>query len=241
MTVRIAMWSGPRNLSTALMRAWENRADTTVLDEPLYAYYLAETGLDHPGRDAILAAGPIDGEEAIARCLAPLPTGSGISYQKHMTHHLLPGLDRSWLAQLRNVLLIRHPAEVLASYSRIRGEVTLDDIGLPQQVELASRAELIIDAADFLTDPERYLRAICDHVGVAFDVRMLSWPPGGRDSDGSWAPYWYAAVEASTSFRSGRPPVDANEVVAKLDPALQDLAALATPLYDELAAERLRL
>lgn len=234
------MWSGPRNLSTALMRAWENRQDTTVLDEPLYAYYLAETGLDHPGREAILSAGPVDGDEAIARCLASVPTPFGVSYQKHMTHHLLPGLGRSWLAQVRNILLIRHPAEVLASYSRIRSEVTLDDIGLPQQVELASRAELIIDAADFLTDPERYLRAICDHVGVAFDGCMLSWPPGRRDSDGSWARYWYAAVEASTSFRSGRPPVDVDDVVANLEPALQDVAARAAPLYAELAAERLR-
>jgi hypothetical protein len=238
------MWSGPRNLSTALMRAWENRPDTEVLDEPLYAHYLAVTGLDHPGRDEIIAAGPAEAEAAIARCLAPLPEGITVSYQKHMSHHLLDGLDRSWLDRLRHVLLIRHPVEVLASYTRVRHQVTLADIGLPQQLELADRAELVIDAFDFLCDPRAHLEVLCRHLELPFTEplarAMLSWPPGRRDSDGCWARWWYGAVESSTGFHpppdpSNRPTLD------DLPHGLRPLAAEAVGLYEELAADRLRV
>lgn len=240
---RIAMWSGPRNLSTALMRSWENRPDTMVLDEPLYAHYLAHTGLHHPGRDEIVAAGPARAEAAVAQCVAPLPQGITVSYQKHMSHHLLDHLDRDWLDQLRHVLLIRHPVEVLASYTQVRDEVTLADIGLPQQVELADRAELVIDAADFLTDPPTYLGELCRRVGVAFTPElaqaMLSWPPGRRDSDGCWARYWYGAVESSTGFR---PPPDpgSRPGVDDLPSSLRPLAREALDLYHQLAAGRWR-
>lgn len=238
MTLRVAMWSGPRNLSTALMRAWENRPDTEVLDEPLYAHYLARTGLDHPGRDEIVAAGPVAATAAIDRCLRP-PGAPEISYQKHMSHHLLDELDRDWLDQLRNLLLIRHPAEVLASYTQVRSTVTLDDIGLPQQLELVDRCELVIDAADFLAAPARYLQAMCDTLGVAFTDRMVRWPAGRRASDGVWARHWYGAVEASTGFR---PPASASaRTRPELDPALASLAAEATDLYHELARRRLVL
>ena len=132
---RIAMWSGPRNLSTAMMRSWEHRADTEVLDEPLYAAYLSVTGLDHPGRDEIITAGPTDYDDAIAACVAA-PTRSAISYQKHMAHHLLPGVDREWLDELHNYLLLRDPRRVLASYTQVRAAVTLEDIGFPQQVDI---------------------------------------------------------------------------------------------------------
>ena len=239
---RIAMWSGPRNLSTALMRSWENRSDTVVLDEPLYAHYLSVTGLDHPGRDEIIEAGPVDANEAIARCLAPLPAGTHVSYQKHMSHHLLPDLDRGWLAELRNLLLIRDPVSVLASYTQVRSEVTLAEIGLPQQIELAERSELIIDADDFLTDPERHQRAVCNHLGIDFDPAMLRWPAGGRESDGCWARYWYASVEASTGFRTApaTAPASGRERIDDLDTWLQPLAVEAVELYETLAAERLR-
>jgi hypothetical protein len=232
------MWSGPRNLSTALMRSWENRPDTVVLDEPLYAHYLAVTGLDHPGRDDIVAAGPVDAGRAIARCLAPVPAGIEISYQKHMSHHLLAGLDRSWLDGMRHFLLIRDPVQVLASYTQVRRDVALADIGLPQQLELAGRAELIIDAADFLASPERYLRALCDHLDIPFSGRMLRWPSGRRDSDGCWAEHWYASVEASTGFRAPSPP-PATVTVDQLPPDLRSLAGEATELYRSLAADRL--
>ena len=134
--LRIAMWSGPRNISTAMMRAWENRGDCAVSDEPLYAHYLAHTGLDHPARDEVIDAGESDPAKVVAALLGPVPGGRALWYQKHMTHHLLPHIDHGWIAQLRNVLLIRDPREVVASYIKSRASVTADDIGLPQQVAL---------------------------------------------------------------------------------------------------------
>lgn len=244
--VRIAMWSGPRNLSTALMRAWENRPDTVVLDEPLYAWYLARTGLDHPGRDEILAAYPADAEGAVARCLAPVPPGVRAVYQKHMTHHLLADLDRAWLDELRHFMLLRDPVAVLASYTQVREAVTLADIGLPQQLELVDRAELVIDADDFLTDPGAYLEELCQRLDLPFTERMLSWPAGRRDSDGCWAPYWYSAVESSTGFQrpEGRGPADPERAAARIDrlpPHLRPLAEEALAIYATLAARRLVL
>ena len=227
------MWSGPRNLSTAMMRSWENRADTEVIDEPLYAWYLQATGLDHPGAEHIIEVGPSSLEDAIGACLeAPGPTAT-ISYQKHMAGHLLPGVDRGWLDDLTNCLLLRDPRRVLASYSKVRETVTLDDIGLPQQVELAPRCRLIIDSADFLTDPEGYTRLVCDAVGVDFDPAMLQWPAGTRVSDGVWAEHWYASVEASTTFG---PPPDA--AVPGVAPELASVAAEALEIYRELHAHR---
>ena len=203
--VRLAMWSGPRNISTALMRSWENRRDTRVVDEPLYAYYLNETGLNHPGREEIVAAGETSWQPVVAELIAPV---EGVYYQKHMTHHLLPQLPREWITELTNVLLIRDPAEVVASYIRGRADVVAEDIGLVQQTELYDQlgAEVpVIDAADFLRDPEGYLRWLCDYAGVGFSDRMLQWPAGPRDSDGVWAPYWYRAVIESTGFEPYRP------------------------------------
>lgn len=173
--VRLAVWSGPRNISTALMRSWENRGDTVVVDEPLYAHYLQATGLDHPGRDEVIAAGETDWRRAVARLVGPVPGGAGVFYQKHMAHHLLPGMDRGWVSRLTNVLLIRDPREVVASYVRSRATVTVDDTGLPQQVGLHRElAPPVLDAADVLRRPGPYLRALCDHVGVAFTARMLA-------------------------------------------------------------------
>lgn len=230
---RIAMWSGPRNLSTAMMRSWENRDDTEVIDEPLYAWYLAETGLDHPGRDDVIAAGPADLIDAVRACVdAPNPPAA-ISYQKHMAAHLLPGVDRSWLDQFDHGLLLRDPRRVLASYTRVRETVTLDDIGLPQQLELSGRCSIIIDSADFLVDPEGYSRLICDAFGVDFDAAMLRWPSGPRPSDGVWAAHWYESVEASTSFGpppSGPPP--------ELPLHLQVVADAAMEIYQALRSRR---
>ena len=232
------MWSGPRNISTALMRSWENRPDTAVVDEPLYAHYLQATGVDHPGRDEVVAAGEPDWRAVVAGLVGPAPPGVAVLYQKHMTHHLLPDIDRGWVAGLTNVLLIRDPREVVASYVRSRAEVTVDDVGLPQQVRLyeelaaAGPPPPVIDAADFLRAPEAHLRALCDHAGVAFTDRMLSWPPGPRATDGVWGRYWYDAVWASTGFapyRPGRPALDG--------PAAE-VAAACLPLYERLHARR---
>jgi len=243
MTVRLAMWSGPRNISTALMRAWENRPDCAVSDEPLYAAYLATTGLDHPARDEIVAAGDTDAAR-VAEALAtgPAPGGAPIWYQKHMTHHLLPGMDLGWVHALHNVFLIRDPAEVVESYLKSRSRVVPDDIGLLQQAALydevrrkRGEAPPVIDASDFLQDPEGHLRALCGHLGVAFNDAMLRWPPGPRASDGVWAPHWYAAVWQSTGFEPWRPRTP------RLDAAARAVADACRPAYERLHAARIRL
>ncbi|MGY1985401.1 hypothetical protein ACI792_04175 [Blastococcus sp. SYSU DS0669] len=234
--VRIAMWSGPRTLSTATMRAWENRPDTVVVDEPLYAYYLAATGLDHPGRDEVVASQPTDWR-TVVRTLTEgdLPDGATISYQKHMTHHVLPEVDLDAFAGLRHAFLIRDPRRLLASYARVRERPTLADLGLAQQVALHRRfGGPVVDSDDLLRDPRGVLTALCSALEVPFDERMLSWPPGPRDSDGVWAPHWYASVEASTGFGPYR------DSPVELPGSLAGLAAECLPYYDELAENRLR-
>jgi hypothetical protein len=233
MTVRLAVWSGPRNISTALMRSWENRLDSKVVDEPLYAYYLNETQLNHPARDEVIAAGEPDWHKVVDELLGPQDVA--VYYQKHMTHHLIPQLPRDWIAALSNVLLIRDPAEVVASYVRSRADVVAEDIGLVQQGELydlLGSDTPVIDAADFLRNPEGYLRWLCDRFELPFTERMLSWPAGGRESDGVWAPYWYDAVLASTGFE----PYRAREV--HLQGAERKAAEHSRPLYERLFAVR---
>jgi hypothetical protein len=212
------MWSGPRTVSTALMRAWENRPDTVVIDEPLYSFYLDRTGLDHPGRAQIIASQPTDPQTVLSQLItAPLPDGAVISYAKHMTHHLLPEVNRAALAPLRHAHLIRDPAELLASYARVRAEPTLDDLGIRQQAEIfESFGGPVVDSRDLLADPEPMLRALCRTLEVPFAKEMLSWPAGPRDSDGVWAPYWYDSVHASTGFAPYRPP--AGPLPARLEP-----------------------
>lgn len=242
MTLRIAMWSGPRNISTAMMRAWENRGDCAVSDEPLYAAYLAETGLDHPGRDAVIAAGDTHWRRVVDALLGPAPQGAPLWYQKHMSHHLLPDMAVDWVLGLRNVFLIRDPAEVVASYLKSRATVTPDDIGLPQQGRLFDllRERLgetppVIDAGDFLRAPEAHLRALCARLGIAFTTRMLAWPAGPRDSDGVWAPHWYDAVWKSTGFEPWRPRED------RLDGEAQAVADACRPVYERLRGFRIRV
>ena len=211
---RIAMWSGPRTVSTALMRSWENRPDTVVSDEPLYAFYLDRTGLDHPGRDAV------------------------IGYAKHMTHHLLPEVDRAALAPFRHAHLIRDPRELLASYARVRAEPTLDDLGLRQQAEIfESFGGPVVDSRELLADPPGVLAALCQALGVPFDASMLAWPPGPRDSDGVWAPYWYDSVRSSTGFVPKTPcqPPAAAALPARLEP----LAERCQPYFDRLHRYRI--
>jgi Sulfotransferase domain len=233
--VRIAMWSGPRTISTALMRAWENRPDTVVVDEPLYGFYLDRSGVPHPGRDEIVQSMPRDWREVVDQiCSAPLPAGKTVYYQKHMTHHLLPEVDRGGLAGLRHAFLIRDPRQLLASYARVRDEPVLADLGLAQQVEIFRRfGGPVVDAGDILRQPRAMLEALCTALGVPFDPAMLSWPAGPRPTDGVWARYWYDGVQRSTGFGPYR------EQTAGLPPALEPLAALCRPFYDELFAHRL--
>jgi hypothetical protein len=234
MTTRVAMWSGPRNISTAMMRSFGSRADTVVVDEPLYAHYLAVTGLDHPGRDAVLASQPNRWQDVAAALTGPLPAGAAVHYQKHMAHHLLPDMGRSWLGSLTHAFLIRDPAHVVASYARVRGEPTLADLGFPQQAEIfRDFGGPVVDAADVLRDPAGVLGRLCAALGLDFDPAMLRWPPGPRATDGVWAPHWYAAVEASTGFG----PYDPGPV--EVPDRLRPLVEAARPYYDELAARRL--
>jgi hypothetical protein len=232
---RIAMWSGPRTVSTALMRSWENRPDTVVSDEPLYAFYLHRTALAHPGRDTIIASQPTDWRVVLTQQTStPLPPGIAISYAKHMTHHLLPEVDRAALAPLRHAHLIRDPRELLASYARVRAEPTLEDLGLSQQAEIFEAfGGPVVDSRDLLADPEGMLRALCRALDVPFDERMLAWPAGPRDSDGVWAPYWYDSVHASTGFAPYRPPAD--PLPARLEP----LAERCLPYFERLHEYRI--
>ena len=240
--VRVAMWSGPRTVSTALMRAWGARPDTAVVDEPLYAVYLEATGLDHPGREAILNAQPTDWQTVTDELTGPVPGGRSVWYQKHMAHHLLPHVGRAWLdaASFRHAFLLRDPAALLVSLDRVTPDPRLDDTGLPQQEELYDRiaqrdgaAPPVVDSADILADPEGVLRALCVALGVPFDPAMLSWAPGPRDTDGVWAAHWYGSVGASTGFDAPRPSVPV--VPDRLRPVLD----ACRPIYERLAAERL--
>lgn len=238
--LRIAMWSGPRNISTAMMRAWENRDDCTVSDEPLYAAFLAETGLEHPGREEIITSGETDWRRVTRHLLGPVPGGKPIWYQKHMSHHLLPEMATEWVFGLSNVFLIRDPVEVVSSYLKSRAEVTPEDIGLPQQGELfdllcdaTGEAPPVIDAGDFLRAPEAHLRALCQRLGVEFSSRMLSWPAGARASDGIWAPHWYDAVWKSTGFEPWR----ARENTLKGEFA--EVAETCRPVYERLRQHRM--
>lgn len=233
------MWSGPRNISTAMMRAFENRADTTVVDEPLYGHYLKATGIEHPGRDEIVAAMDCDWRRVV-HTLTEAPIARGrIHYQKHMTHHMLPQIERGWLDRVINAFLIRDPAEVVASYLEKRSAVTLADIGIKEQAEIFERAAdrlgkapPVIEGRDVQADPARMLGLLCEAVGIAFDPAMLAWPPGRRDSDGVWAAHWYGAVEASTGFS---PPTPAKAP----PPGFEALIDEARPYYERLRAHRL--
>ncbi|MEO1328216.1 MAG: HAD family hydrolase [Pseudomonadota bacterium] len=234
-TRRIAMWSGPRNLSTAMMRSFGARSDAAVWDEPFYAAYLHATGLDHPMREAVIAAGETDPRSVVMRCLGPAPGDKPIWYQKHMTHHMLPEIERDWLAEVTNVFLIRAPERVAASYAAKHELADLRDIGFVEQKELfdlvADRlgaAPPVIDAADIRADPERALRALCAAVRVPFDPAMLAWPSGPRPEDGVWASHWYEAVNRSTGFA----PPEAAPPTLHGDAAR--LADAARPYYEAL-------
>jgi hypothetical protein len=217
-----------------MMRSFGARADTVVVDEPFYAHYLAATGIEHPGRSEVLASQPTDWRDVVRALMAPVPSDPKIVYQKHMTQHLLPDIDREWVGALTNAYLIRDPGQVVASYARVREEPTLGDLGYGQQVELhRSLGGPVVDARDVLIDPRGVLTALCAALGIPFDEHMLRWEPGRRDTDGVWAPHWYGSVERSTGFAPYREPTE------PLPDRLRRLADAARPLYEELHAVRL--
>jgi hypothetical protein len=238
--MNIAMWSGPRNLSTAMMYAFAARGDCAVWDEPFYAAYLAATGIDHPMRDAIIAAHDPDPARVAAACRGPAPQQQPLFYQKHMTLHMIGGFDRQWMRACTNVFLIRHPARVVASYARKREGPTLDDIGFVQQERLfeevagwSGAPPIVIDSDDIRADPAAMLGKLCAALGIAFTPGMLRWPLGGHAADGVWAPHWYGAVHRSAGFEGAEGPLPL------LDGDYADLAARALPCYERLHARRL--
>jgi hypothetical protein len=240
MTV-IAMWSGPRNISTAMMYCFASRPRTLVWDEPFYAHYLAETGITHPMGAEVIAAGDTAYDAVVAKCLAPLPAGADLFYQKHMTHHMLPGQDWRWCLKATNAFLIRAPERVLASYAAKREEVSLADIGFERQLDLFKlvsdhfgKAPPVVDCEDILANPHGMLEKLCQACGVSFDAAMLSWPAGPKPYDGVWAAHWYNAVWKSTGFG------DPKTSYPRLEARLQKIAAEAQPLYEALARHRLK-
>ncbi|MEM6423330.1 MAG: HAD family hydrolase, partial [Pseudomonadota bacterium] len=203
---RIVMWSGPRNLSTAMMRSFGARADTRVVDEPFYAAFLAATGIDHPMREAVIAAGETDWHRVAAACAAPPPAGT-IRYEKHMTHHMLDGVALDWLEGAAIAFLIRDPRAVAGSYAAKREAFTLEDLGLVRQAALfdhctalLGRQPPVVDADDIRRDPAGTLGLLCAVLGIAYDPAMLHWPAGSRETDGVWGAHWYGAVNRSTGF-----------------------------------------
>ena len=239
--IRIAMWSGPRNISTAMMRAWGNRTDTVVVDEPFYAYYLKSTGKEHQSANEVISAGETDLRKVIAQLTGPIPNGKRIFFQKHMTHHLLPEVDRRWLDAVTNCFLIRDSREVIASYVKKREDPTVEDLGFVQQIELFDFVRTrtrsippVLDAKDVLENPERMLRLLCNAAGVEFTESMLSWPPGFREIDGIWAKHWYGEVARSTSFRPYRVKH------AQIPEGLREVHERCRECYERLYKHRLR-
>ena len=231
------MWSGPRNLSTAMMYAFAARGDCAVMDEPFYGAYLAATGLPHPMRAVVIAAQSRDPVEVTRGLLGPIPGGKPLFYQKHMTLHMIPQFDRNFMRQLTNVFLIRHPAHVVASYARKRATPTLADIGFVQQAELfdqvtgwLGQVPLVIDSGAIRAAPERALTSLCDALGIPFTPQMLHWPKGPKPYDGVWAPHWYGAVHDSTGFG------DPEGELPQLTGPFADIAERAMPYYTKLRA-----
>ena len=241
MTLRIAMWSGPRNLSTAMMRSFGSRLDTFVSDEPFYGCFLKATGADHPMREEVIAAMDCDWRSVMQTLRGASPESAPVWYQKHMWHHMVGPIGYEDFAGFTHAFLIREPERMIASYLRKRETAHFEDFGLERQAEFFDResdrlghAAAVIDAHDVLLNPQSLLSRLCTALGIPWDTTMLSWLPGSRETDGPWAPHWYAAVEASTGF--GPPETDR----VQLPPDAQRVADRCRPYYERLAEHRIR-
>lgn len=212
--IRLCVWSGPRNISTALMYSFAQRTDTTVYDEPLYAHYLVNTTAKdyHPGADDIIATMEKDGEKVVTDIiLGPQPTR--VAFFKQMTHHLV-GLDQSFMEQTVNVMLTRHPRDMLPSYAEQVSSPTLRDVGYKLHLDLVEylrslgQEPAVLDSEATLRNPQGVLKRLCERIGIPFDEAMLSWTAGSRPEDGIWAKYWYASVHRSTGFQAHNPKTE---------------------------------
>lgn len=230
--LRLSVWSGPRNVSTALMYSFRERPDTEVLDEPLYGHYLTATDADHPGAGEVLAAMDRDGERVVREVILG-PCGKPVRFFKNMAHHLA-GLDRAFLGEITNVLLTRDPREMLPSLAEQLPSPTLRDTGLGEQVEILEAAlrsgnpPVVLDARELLLNPARVLKRACEALGIPFYEGMLSWPRGPKPEDGIWAKHWYRSVHASTGFGEYRPKPE------PFPEGLRPLLRECMPLYEEL-------
>lgn len=237
MTIRINMWSSPRNLSTAMMYSWRQRSDTTVVDEPLYAHYLRLSGRRHPGTEEVLAVQNADGAAVVGDVL--LGTyDTPVVFFKQMAKHLI-GLDRGFLTECHNILLTRDPHDMLTSFQVQMPDATIDDTGFPEMIEIldtlvaAGQQPIVIDSKLLLQHPRRVLSTVCDRLSLAFDEAMLTWPPGPKPEDGVWAPYWYDSVHRSIGWQ---PYVEKQtELLANVVDAYE----AALPLYERLLPYRI--
>ncbi len=238
---RIAMWSGPRNISTAMMYSFENRGDCCAIDEPFYAHYLEQSGVNHPDAKKVIDTYETDYQKIAQILSGDIPEEAKIWYQKHMCHHITQGADLDWILNVTNCFLIRNPREVLLSLSKITHEVSLWATGLPQQVMLLERASQdgsnppILDSRDILENPREVLRMFCHELNIPFSESMLSWEAGPRDCDGIWGEHWYDSVWSSTGFSPYSPRT------GELAPPLESVLDEAIPLYRELHSKRMRL
>ncbi|WP_340151142.1 hypothetical protein [uncultured Sneathiella sp.] len=232
--VRISMWSGPRNISTAMMRSFSSRPECRVVDEPFYAYYLSKTGLLHPMREEVIASQPIDWRIVANDLNAPLPEGKSL-YIKHMTQHMLDEVDLGIFCAHRNVFLIRDPKRVIASYAAKWDRISTDDIGIKRQTEIFEEIRKltgspvpVVEAEDILKNPEATLKKLCVALDIEWRAEMLGWPKGRHPEDGIWSDHWYASVEASTGFS----PYEEREIT--LSPEQTELLEEQIPYYEEL-------
>ena len=240
MTIRIAMWSGPRNLSTAMMRSFSSRSDTFVSDEPFYGCFLKASGADHPMREEVIAAMDCDWGSVMQTLRGPNPADRPVWYQKHMWHHMVGQVSYEDFDGFTHAFLIREPERMIASYLRKRECAAFEDFGLERQADFFEReadrlgaAPPVIDANDVLANPEGVLGGLCEKLGIPWDRAMLAWAPGRRETDGPWAPHWYAAVEASCGF--GPPETEPVE----LPEEAHRLADRCRPYYERLAVHRI--
>lgn len=231
----ICMWSGPRNLSTAMMRSFGSRADCVVLDEPFYAPFLKTSEKSHPGGDETLAAHETDPDKVAANCAAPIP--EAFHFQKHMPHHMLDNFPMAWTGQATHFFLLRHPQRVIASYAKSRADFEAADLGFAAQHRLWTQLGQppVIHSEAILRQPERALRALCAAINIPFDPAMLSWEPGPRDADGAWAPWWYENVWRSSGF--GPPPGNLPEIARAHHPLLD----ACLPEYEALCANAIKV
>jgi hypothetical protein len=235
------MWSGPRNLSTAMMRSFGSRNDTAVTDEPFYGAFLKDSGADQAMREEVIASMDCDWASVARTLSGPAPGNAPIWYQKHMAHHMIGPADYDDLPGFTHAFLIRDPARVIMSYAKKRVTVTLDDLGCARQQHIFDReadrlgaAPPVVDSADILADPAGVLATLCAALGIEWAPAMLRWDAGGRETDGIWASHWYGQVLQSTSFET--PPTED----ITLDGAQATLAATCRPYYDYLCGFAIR-